>query len=67
MYKLLTITLTTLCMLIATPAIARRGCCSWHGGVNRCDRYTYRIICNDGTYSKSCMCEAHSKNKKFRY
>ena len=48
-------------------AEAKRGCCSNHGGANHCDRKTYRIVCNDGTYSNSCLCEQHSKNKKFRY
>lgn len=47
-------------------AFAKRGCCSWHGGVNHCDNATGRIVCNDGTYSPSCMCERDSNNPKFR-
>jgi hypothetical protein len=31
-----------------------QGCCSWHQGVTGC--YNYRVICNDGTVSPSCMC-----------
>lgn len=34
---------------------AKRGCCSWHGGVSGCSS-SGRIICNDGTYSPSCTC-----------
>jgi hypothetical protein len=48
-------------------SFAKRGCCSWHGGVNHCDTTTGRIICNDGTYSPSCMCERDSNNQKFRH
>lgn len=47
-------------------AYAKRGCCSWHGGVKNCDQVSGRIVCNDGTYSPSCMCEPYSKNPKFR-
>ena len=47
-------------------SFAKRGCCSWHGGVNHCDTNTGRIVCNDGTYSPSCMCERDSNNPKFR-
>jgi hypothetical protein len=53
-------------MLYPNFADARSGCCSWHGGVNRCDNSSGRIICNDGTYSPSCMCEPNSNNPKFR-
>ena len=35
---------------------ARSGCCSWHGGVSRCDTSVGRYVCNDGTYSPSCRC-----------
>lgn len=35
--------------------IARRGCCSWHGGV--CDCNYGRIVCCDSTYSPSCTCK----------
>lgn len=34
---------------------ARRGCCSWHGGVSSTCRYG-KIVCNDGTTSPSCTC-----------
>jgi len=34
---------------------ARRGCCSWHGGVAGCE-YD-QVVCRDGTYSPSCTCE----------
>ncbi len=33
---------------------AKRGCCSWHGGVCGCENG--RVVCCDGTYSKSCSC-----------
>ena len=44
---------------------AKRGCCSWHQGVNHCDDNTGQIVCNDGSYSPSCLCEQFSKNPKF--
>lgn len=34
---------------------ARRGCCSWHGGVCGCGS-NGRTICCDGTYSPTCTC-----------
>lgn len=39
-----------------TSIQARRGCCSWHGGVDYCDTSAGRYVCNDGTYSPSCGC-----------
>lgn len=36
---------------------ARRGCCSHHKGVSGYDSSTGRIVCKDGTYSPSCVCE----------
>ena len=39
--------------------IARRGCCSWHGGVCGCDRSSDRIICCDGSLSPSCTCSGY--------
>ena len=36
--------------------IAKRGCCSWHGGVCNCGSKG-RVICCDGTYSPSCTCK----------
>lgn len=38
--------------------IARRGCCSWHGGV--CDCIGGRVVCCDGTFSPSCTCNRDS-------
>jgi len=35
---------------------ARRGCCSWHGGVCGCDTRVGRQVCCDGTYSPTCTC-----------
>ncbi len=35
--------------------IARRGCCSWHGGVCGCSYG--RARCCDGTLSPSCGCD----------
>ena len=55
-----------LTFVIGNNAFAKRGCCSWHDGVNHCDTTTGRIICNDSTYSPSCMCERDSNNPKFR-
>lgn len=44
-------------LTVATSlAFAQRGCCSWHQGVRSCDRNVGRLICNDGTYSPTCMC-----------
>ena len=38
--------------------IARSGCCSWHRGV--CDCYLGRVVCCDGTFSPSCLCNRDS-------
>lgn len=39
--------------------IARRGCCSHHGGVSgECSGG--RVVCNDGSLSPSCTCRADS-------
>lgn len=38
---------------------ARRGCCSWHGGVAGGCR-NGKLICNDGTTSPSCTCDGGS-------
>lgn len=35
---------------------ARRGCCSWHGGVCGCDSRSGRLRCCDGQLSPSCGC-----------
>jgi len=42
-----------------TIELARRGCCSHHGGVCGCDQSTDRIICCDGTFSPSCRCSTY--------
>ncbi len=42
-----------------TTDLARRGCCSWHGGVCGCDEATDRIICCDGTLSPTCTCSGY--------
>jgi hypothetical protein len=39
--------------------LARRGCCSWHGGVCGCDSNSNRIVCCDGTVSPSCTCSGY--------
>lgn len=38
--------------------MARSGCCSWHGGV--CGCYLGRVVCCDGTFSPSCLCNRDS-------
>lgn len=43
-------------LLLPDSALAKSGCCSWHGGVSGCDYSTGRQVCNDGTYSPSCTC-----------
>src|SRR4051812_40071849 len=50
--------LLILSLFIFTVGIAeaRRGCCSWHGGVAGCDQSARRLVCRDGTYSPSCGC-----------
>ena len=40
---------------------AKRGCCSWHGGVSGACRNGYQV-CNDGTTSPSCTCNAPSSS-----
>lgn len=60
------ISIIILAVLIGDKSLAKSGCCSWHGGVNHCDTVTGRIVCNDNTYSPSCMCERDSNNPKFR-
>lgn len=39
------------------------GCCSGHGGVNKCDHTTGFQLCKDGTHSTTCAC-AMTKKKK---
>lgn len=40
---------------VKTDQLARRGCCSHHGGVCGCQGG--RIVCCDGGYSPSCTCD----------
>ena len=42
--------------------IARKGCCSWHGGDSG-DCYQGRVVCNDGTLSPSCTCRASNSEQ----
>jgi hypothetical protein len=32
-----------------------QGCCSWHSGADTC--YSGRVLCMDGTLSRSCTCQ----------
>ncbi len=41
----------------ASQVYAQQGCCSWHGGISHCAS-NGRYVCNDGTYSPSCICGA---------
>lgn len=41
------------------PDLARRGCCSHHGGVCGCDEASDRIRCCDGSLSPSCTCSGY--------
>ena len=42
-------------LLPSSVSLAKRGCCSYHGGVDYCGSNGY-YICNDGTQSPSCTC-----------
>jgi len=44
-----------LVLIFPFEVVAKRGCCSWHGGVSHCGE-NGRYVCNDGTYSPSCTC-----------
>ena len=48
--------ITMFFLLILSKTYANRGCCSNHGGQSYCDK-DGRIVCNDGTYSPSCICD----------
>ena len=39
--------------------LARRGCCSHHGGVCGCDEASGMIKCCDGTLSPTCTCSGY--------
>jgi predicted transporter len=41
--------------------VARRGCCSHHGGVCGCSQG--RAVCCDGTYSPTCGCDKHEEQQ----
>lgn len=45
-----------LSLFITTKILAQQGCCSYHGGVSGCDSSVGRKVCNDGTYSPTCVC-----------
>ena len=53
-YFLAILLLTLLC----NNCFSQSGCCSWHQGVNGCDTYSGKILCNDGTTSSSCACDS---------
>lgn len=56
MNKFLFYITTVLCLLFNISNVqARRGCCSWHGGVCGCSE-SGRQVCCDGTLSPSCGC-----------
>lgn len=55
MKKLLILTIVAL--FVSSPALAKRGCCSHHGGVSHCGDNGY-YICNDGKQSPSCTCDS---------
>ena len=39
--------------------LARRGCCSHHGGVSGCDEASGMMRCRDGSLSPSCTCAGY--------
>lgn len=55
--QLLAIPLLLGTLVLGVPSAgAQQGCCSWHGGIDYCDAYTGRYVCNDGEYSPTCQC-----------
>lgn|GEM_PF-2565568 len=56
--RIIFVFLTSIAILLFFPieSSAKRGCCSWHGGVARCDSNVGRLVCHDGSYSPSCIC-----------
>lgn len=55
--------LTLIASTVLQTSFARQGCsgcCSHHHGIQGCDNTTGRIICNDGSYSPTCMCDCMS-------
>lgn len=49
-------------VLYNQEAQAKRGCCSWHGGVCGCSADGQQVCC-DGTLSPSCVCSAPHQQK----
>jgi len=41
-------------LVVPVIAYAKRGCCSYHGGVYGCNSTTGQQVCRDGTTSRSC-------------
>lgn len=58
-FKFLFVIIIMFSILSFTNVDARRGCCSWHGGVSGGCRYG-KLICNDGTTSPTCTCDGDS-------
>ena len=60
MKKILNIfSLLFLFLLITSLVYARQGgqgCCSYHKGIDYCDTFVGRYVCNDGEYSPTCRC-----------
>jgi hypothetical protein len=50
--------------MISKDQIARRGCCSHHGGVCGCESKS--IVCCDGSHSPTCGCNKDSSDE-FNY
>lgn len=46
---------------VVSTIIAKRGCCSWHGGVCGCNEQG-RVICCDGTLSPTCRCRPQRRD-----
>ncbi len=40
--------------------VAQAQCCNRNQGVDYCDKATGRIVCKDGSHSKTCSCPKHS-------
>ena len=54
-----------LILFVPINVSARRGCCSWHGGVSGACRNGYQV-CNDGTTSPSCTCSGVTSSASSR-
>ena len=52
--------------LVPVNVSARRGCCSWHGGVSGACRNGYQV-CNDGSTSPSCTCSGGTSSSGSSY